>query len=641
MAAVPSHSLLNKKTKTKTFTGCWTCRRRKVKCDLGRPSCSRCSKAHLQCEGYNIPLYWISEQDDVCPSFIRRQARSLILGNPHWPAGTLKDIDQHIQDVDDFIHNPGIKARISGPFSVFQGQTETNTNACTYSSMTTLTPRSDAQVEGNAIRSGAAIISSDSYAFDGGRDSWDTLPRISTSSETSISLSIPTKHQIHMLVPDIFMSSKTPGLTPISKFLNRSASQTQMINNFMDHYRHSVASILQPVRHCHNAYRSFYATRAMETSEVGSRDNSVELKVSSISQRALLYSLLASAGFHLRSLHRSQNLDDLARHFRTRAYSYLKEALGSLSSVNRQEFPYVQRPLVMWEGVLSVTLTLVTADILDGSMSEFWIHLDAAKDLVEHLRRRDLLSPPAQHLVNISSFLRILSDSTHPHCELEPWPPSRGDENIFLADGHTLEFTYGVTVTLADFIRRVCLFARHVAWYNFTNHPQPEEFRLACDGLLQAICDWQISDEPLHSFSDSDDVTVLLVSKHLQAFATSIRIFYHTRVSACDNVTMQALVQVVALHLTEIEEIKEQTGYNDIQSASIAWPGFIASCQTDRAHRAIWTKWWSSMLTYNIGNINNLWSVVQDTWAIQDEGAVGQPPWAAVLRRDHKRILAI
>ncbi|KAI1268958.1 fungal-specific transcription factor domain-containing protein [Xylariaceae sp. FL1019] len=565
-----------------------------------------------------------------------RGARSLILGNPHWPPGTLKDVDQHIQDVDEFIYNAGIKARISGPFSVFQGQSETSTDAYTSSSMAKMTPKSDAEVEANTVRSRATMVSSHSYTFEGRRESWNTLPRMSPPAESAVSFSFSMKHQIQMLIPNISMPSDA------TECLNRSASRTQLINNFMDHYRHSVANILQPVRHCHNAYRSFYATRAMEKSEVGLRENSMQLKHSSTSQQALLYSLLASAGFHLRSLHKSQDLDHLARHFRASAYSHLKEALGSLSSVNHQELPHVQRPLVMWEGVLSVTLTLVTADILDGSMSEFWIHLDAAKDLVEHLRRRDLLSPPAQHLVNISSFLRILSDSTNPHCKPEPWSLfSQEGESAFLADGHTLEFTYGVTATLADFIRRACLMAQHVAWYKSNNASQPEEFRVACGELLQTICDWQISDEPLFSFSGSDDVTVLLISKHLQAFASSIRIFFHTRVSPCDNVMMQALVQVVALHLTEIEDIKEQTGYNDIQTASIAWPGFIASCQADRANRTIWTKWWSSMLTYNIGNINNLWSVVKDTWALQDEGADDQPVWAAVLKRYHKRILAI
>lgn len=44
--------------RAKTFTGCWTCRSRKVKCDLRRPNCERCEKSGLECGGYDIKLRW-------------------------------------------------------------------------------------------------------------------------------------------------------------------------------------------------------------------------------------------------------------------------------------------------------------------------------------------------------------------------------------------------------------------------------------------------------------------------------------------------------------------------------------------------------------------------------------------------------
>lgn len=47
----------------KTFTGCWTCRNRKVKCDLGRPQCNRCLKSKIKCEGYDIKLRWSTKGD--------------------------------------------------------------------------------------------------------------------------------------------------------------------------------------------------------------------------------------------------------------------------------------------------------------------------------------------------------------------------------------------------------------------------------------------------------------------------------------------------------------------------------------------------------------------------------------------------
>ncbi|CCH41697.1 putative transcriptional regulatory protein [Wickerhamomyces ciferrii] len=42
----------------RTFIGCWTCRRRKIKCDAQRPHCQRCTKSKLTCEGYDVKLNW-------------------------------------------------------------------------------------------------------------------------------------------------------------------------------------------------------------------------------------------------------------------------------------------------------------------------------------------------------------------------------------------------------------------------------------------------------------------------------------------------------------------------------------------------------------------------------------------------------
>lgn len=44
----------------KTFTGCWTCRERHVKCDEQRPKCRRCITGNFQCQGYGTRLTWLT-----------------------------------------------------------------------------------------------------------------------------------------------------------------------------------------------------------------------------------------------------------------------------------------------------------------------------------------------------------------------------------------------------------------------------------------------------------------------------------------------------------------------------------------------------------------------------------------------------
>ncbi|KAH8658438.1 fungal-specific transcription factor domain-containing protein [Xylariales sp. PMI_506] len=634
-----------KKAKTKTFTGCWTCRSRKVKCDLGRPSCTRCSKARLECQGYNIPLHWVTDEEEGALSGIKRQAMSLALGNPHWPRGTLSDIDDHLLEVEKYCKSLETTTRISGPFGVFQSQWEVGENW----SPSPASPASDSltPVNDNAReRSDEEIFQTshnDPYVeeVNRSRSSFPDTRGVRSGSPKSSAL-VVGRYQPQRFRPDTQTTSDDTYIIMPWNTLGRNIDREHLITNLMEHYRHGVASILQPVRHSHNAYRSIYATEAMAMSEASANMYALQSAGPAISRVALLYSLLASAGFHLRGQDKAQDLDDMARYFRAKAYSHLQLALESLPVTHNQSSLEVRaRPLSIWEGVLSVILTMVTADILDGSMSEFWIHLEATKNLVENLRSHAVLSSPAEHLINTSLFLRILSDSTDVNIKPVPWSPEQDRENIFLGGGHTLEFTYGITAKLANFIRRACLLAQNVAWYKENSCSQPEDFSSSCDELLNAISSWHISEEPLTTFSRTDDVTILLASKHMQAFAASIRIYFHARVIPCDSTTMQSLVQTAASHLTEIEEIKERTGYNAVRTASISWPGFIASCQADEASRTVWTQWWTSMLEYNIGNIHNLWSVVREAWALRDEELEDEPAWAAVLKRQGRRILAI
>lgn len=44
----------------RTFTGCWNCRSRKVKCDQKAPRCGPCQKRGIPCSGYASKLVWVT-----------------------------------------------------------------------------------------------------------------------------------------------------------------------------------------------------------------------------------------------------------------------------------------------------------------------------------------------------------------------------------------------------------------------------------------------------------------------------------------------------------------------------------------------------------------------------------------------------
>ncbi|EXJ94534.1 hypothetical protein A1O1_02930 [Capronia coronata CBS 617.96] len=52
------------KLRTRTLTGCYTCRERKLKCDDTRPACKRCIALGVECQGYGVKLSWLSYNKD-------------------------------------------------------------------------------------------------------------------------------------------------------------------------------------------------------------------------------------------------------------------------------------------------------------------------------------------------------------------------------------------------------------------------------------------------------------------------------------------------------------------------------------------------------------------------------------------------
>lgn len=103
------------KRKSKTFTGCWTCRARRVKCDEAQPVCNRCAHSRLICEGYGVRLVWKGAQ--------RREPGSSSLFR------TLIELDSSVagtslDDMNDMLHQccnttAGHDTQSFGPFSVF------------------------------------------------------------------------------------------------------------------------------------------------------------------------------------------------------------------------------------------------------------------------------------------------------------------------------------------------------------------------------------------------------------------------------------------------------------------------------------------------------------------------------------------
>lgn len=108
--------------RVKTFTGCWGCRSRKIKCDEGTPQCSQCQKSGIKCAGYDSTLVWILPGQKSYPAGRRRALRYDLTWSLS-PSYGSEDIDALIVQCDiPESEQPAQLSNISktaGPFTVF------------------------------------------------------------------------------------------------------------------------------------------------------------------------------------------------------------------------------------------------------------------------------------------------------------------------------------------------------------------------------------------------------------------------------------------------------------------------------------------------------------------------------------------
>ncbi|KAF5228686.1 hypothetical protein FAUST_10916 [Fusarium austroamericanum] len=156
--------------RTRTFTGCRTCRSRHAKCDEAQPKCGTCQRLGLICGGYGAKLFWIAD-DAVRPelqqshrgseyryplfSETQRKLMSDELSQSletRTAASLLADIDSAGEKMA--VDNSG-SALVRGPFGVFQliGQSispdtiEYSPDTNTDDTFTSMYPETDGFVE--------------------------------------------------------------------------------------------------------------------------------------------------------------------------------------------------------------------------------------------------------------------------------------------------------------------------------------------------------------------------------------------------------------------------------------------------------------------------------------------------------------
>jgi hypothetical protein len=147
----------------------------------------------------------------------------------------------------------------------------------------------------------------------------------------------------------------TPLLPPVIVMYHRWPLAAKLIH----HYITNVTGLLQPVVHPLNFYSMIYVPQAIigagclfGPGMIGTQDTSPPC-----SNKAIFYSLLATAAFHLRGIktrvgYQSEEMDNAGRTFRIMAYSNLRMAMSTVLE-KREEL----------QTTMSAVLSFITIDV--------------------------------------------------------------------------------------------------------------------------------------------------------------------------------------------------------------------------------------------------------------------------------------
>ncbi|KAK4942813.1 hypothetical protein LTR10_017573 [Elasticomyces elasticus] len=382
-------------------------------------------------------------------------------------------------------------------------------------------------------------------------------------------------------------------------------------------------------------------------------------------------SLIASSAFHLRGPPANKHKDwDSLNHIgkinHLKGLKYLQEAIEE-SSV-QVETSYT---------MVAAILCQISVDIMVGSMTEFFTHLQGAEqfrclhDSNFTLDSGPVHFPSRRQLAVNASFLTTLAHTTAHHLpQFDIFGAASNQAALFDTPFTTsdtpLEFTYGMSCTTASFIYLTNKYwhCAHVARAN--GEAIPADLADAIQTLDCLVNSWTPILEPFSSISVEDTKSLAIVRNLAMSFNYAARIYARScftlsslPVNYLDSAELSKLT-LISLEAAELEKGGlSQVPSPAVKGASIAWPAFVAACEAPVELRPRWIEYWNVLISYRIGNLRVVWETVKYVWKSIDEGSLSSvgrlqslpetaepvslrtPRWSQVLREGGLSILAI
>ncbi|KAL4736095.1 fungal-specific transcription factor domain-containing protein [Aspergillus similis] len=589
MSSHPLRSAIRPRRHNKTFTGCWTCRARKVKCDEQRPVCRQCSQRRIECAGYGVRLQWLAPGTGGGDN---QDGRRKIMPCTESEGAPLSyQVDSALVAIDAVkpgqLKNQGNENEsltFIGGFGVFDFLPSLLTQ--------TIAPT-------RPLPSAHTDDGSPSQTVDEPPESLDRLSSSMSIDELCAIQSFP-----NTLAPDPLANDGNDGQYPqpedwqinFSPVVPRPLSPGPVSSNerLLMHYYSTTLVHLFPVL---DSPKSPWKTVHLPRMFQGTGELVVSGSTSQI-RAALRNTLLSVSPFYLSKHNRLQSRSDEESKWRREAMHYHGTGMTLLKDSVNTRSTCTARP--KYKENLATMLSMISVNVISGDIASCGLHLDAAYRLItETAKWKRHYSNKAKALHRVYFYLRTIYESTAIRTNAETAvggsrfvaSPFAGFDDTERADAY--ESIYAIPKSLLIFLGKTT------------------ELINAVLELESSIMDWQ-ADEIRPEVTSRLAANAGIIKNMTCAFHKAIIIFFAQNIRLLGHRYLKSYVEDVLDRIEAVERIKTEW---QVQASPLYWPAFIAASETfDSRLQDRFRKSYAQVEPHAIGSMSPGIGLLEQVW---------------------------
>jgi hypothetical protein len=563
---------------SKSFSGCWTCRSRRVKCSEEQPECTRCLKGRFSCRGYGIKLSWVDPTTQEREQNVRR-----VIGNPTAYDETSAFMRINVEECLEAIDAGSFSNRrvTSGPFSVFPAGIESNielNKAETAAESLYVPERGDHMNVKSWYASNDETIET---VYSPSVTGYATSRSVQTASPSSQWYSSPTFQRRHL------------------DLLPRPAEQRALIH----HWTNFICWHLVPVDRHDNPFRTVFTPMAMMGLTAPSATSNASI--------ALFHAICATAAYS-----RGQLLGDegnavvLADKHYHLAITHLRQ---SLTGLDAGEEVANQR-----SSILATITTFSAMDMITGRSGEWRTHLQGAASWLSTMNsdtwHKDRSSSAVyQGYLAVAALCNIDLPTS---VDLATESATDGGQQEYLLDRF-----FGLTKPILTNILRMNALIKDALISG------AEIQAKVLDDFEQ---DLYAQDPQYLDLGDVNESTRQMTIHHADVFyyASLVHFFRSLRRLPPEDMRIQSLVGQAIERLEGFEAMG-----GDSIGCTLVWPPFIVACESNNIEmQARLLNWYVVKRRHGFMNLEKSKDIAMEVWRRRKENPETDVKWQDVLK---------